>query len=404
MRFSLNRITRTFRAANDGDGGDLGIAGGDNSDNLFAGGDADWADTSSAEQMFEDHADLGDLSSLNAEKMITDEDLENEELDDDSADDSDDDDDDDSDDDGDDDSDDDDDSSDKDEDDKDSDKDDDSDDDDSDSDDEANSDDDDDDGSDDDGDTDSDADVARIASESMIADFSALSKGSDALTNEFNTANSGTFSVEAFKKDNADLYKTVNDINAEYQTALVDRETELATELSEKLFDAQSAITAKQAEQASLAGTSSATAKAKLQGAVNDAIAKAGEIYSELDNTSKDANPVMIRLVNATFQTKLSAGTSHVTAFVEAVEEIALTHKLSPTGKVSKEARNKKVETKKKTAVKKRIDAAKKTPTRKSKNGSKSKKLVNSNIKKKTGDAFFKDDFVAGLGISNPDF
>jgi hypothetical protein len=393
--FIFNRITRVLRADNDGEGNDLGIVS-EGNDKIFAGADGEdqWALSEEQFAEFEEGIDVDSVvkANLDNESELDDDSGKDDESDDDSDDDDDDDSGKDSDDDDDDDSgkdsdDDDDDDSGKDSDDDD--------------DDDSGKDADDDDDDDDD-DSGKDADAAATLA---VEEFSKLVDNSDALTRDFNaTAGAAKFVLADFRKDNADLYKKSREINAKYQEALIDKEVELATELSEQLEDAKEEIADAQATARSKAGTGSKVAQEKLQAALDVAMADAAKLYEGLDTKSPKVNKVLIRVVNTAYQTKLANNVSHVRAFVEAVEEAALTHKLEATGTLAKDAVDKKSASKTKKSIKKRVAAAKKTPSRKAKSNAKGKKVIGSSLQKKSGDDFFKDAFVSELGITSPDF
>jgi hypothetical protein len=364
--FRFNQITRVLRAADSKEGGDLGISGGAET-NQFAGSstDEEWQSTDDGLGMFADEQDLSNLSDGK---------LQNDDDDDDSDDEDDDD------------------------------SDDDSDSDDGDSDDSDDSDDDDDsDGDDDDSDDDSDEDVTPEG-EAALAEFSSMVDTSDELTTALATASKGEFNLATFKTANAALYTTLSEANVAYQQAVLDEDATLMAEKQSEMFDAQSAINVKQTQETSSQGTGIAAARAAVQSGVDAAIKKASQVYPELDSTSKDSSKVMIRLVNSSFKSKIDEGISHVRAFVEAVEEVAFTQKLSPKGVVPEEKITAKKDKRTKDSVKKRLKAAKATPKRKASKNSKGKTLSRQALAKKSGDNFFNDSFVKDLGIKNEEY
>ena len=393
--FKFNNITRVLRTENDGEGNELGINS-DSSAVIFAGAgtDEEWLDDSLG--MFENDQDLSNLSDggIGADKKDGDDegddegeggenDDEKDENDDDEVDENDDE---------------------KDEtddgevDEKDN----------EDDDDEVDeNDDENDDGEvdeNDDGEVDENDDENEEFASKALSEFTKLSADSDALADALADASSKEFDLSKFKANNKTLYDAFDKANLEYQEAVLERDSALMADVQAALHDAQSAINIAQTKETSATGTSIASARAAVQAKLTAAIAKAGEIYPELDTASDSHNEVLVRLVNSSFRSKVTEGTSHVKAFVQAVEEVAFTQKLSAKGVVPKDVIKKTIDSKTKKSVKKRIDAAKKTPKRRVAKNNRGKRISQAELAKKSGDNFFKDDFVRELGIKNDDY
>lgn len=393
--FKYNQIMRVFRESADDDGdASLGISGGD-VNGIFAGADEEWEDNAT----LEDFAELSQQELVNAseggvEPELDESVLDEEEQDGDSGDGDDDD------------SDDSDDESDEDDEDiqddeEDSEEDDYSDEDEEDSevDNDDISDDDSDDTSDDD-DGDSDGGNATVA----LKEFSDLADEGDKLSKAMQDAVPVEFSQSAFEEKHKDLYSKFDEANSNYQQAILDENKEDMAKYNREMMTAQTEISRLASAETSNGQAAFDAAKGKVQDALNHAIKKAQALYPELDPSSDVTKQALIRVVNANFKAKLDEGESHVRAFIESVEEVAVMKDLVPQGQLSEDQVDSKKAKKTKHAVKKRVAASKRQPKRNAGRKAKGQKLNASNMKNLSGKAFFEDKFVKDLGIKTDDY